>query len=220
MRQFLRDNGLSLALFALFTVSLAGQTLTGWRAYSEELNLHELPAIGLLAYLHSGHFISAVFENWESEFLQMGFYVWLTSFLYQKGSSESRKLDEHIPVDRDPRNSRHRANAPWPVRRGGLALSLYQYSLSWVFGLMVLGTFALHAMGGAREYSATQIEHGGHAVSAMQYLGTSQFWFESFQNWQSEFLSLAAMVVLSIFLRHRGSPESKAVDAPHGDTGA
>ena len=97
MRRFLRDNGLSVTLFMLFLVSLVGQALTGWRAHTEELRIHDLPAVGFAAYLTSGHFISAVFENWESEFLQMAAYVLLTIFLFQKGASESKKPDEHNP---------------------------------------------------------------------------------------------------------------------------
>ncbi len=97
MRQFLRDNGLSVALFSLFAISLVGQALTGWRAQAEELRLHELPAIGFTDYLASGHFISAVFENWESEFLQMAAYVLLTIFLFQKGASESQEAGRGEP---------------------------------------------------------------------------------------------------------------------------
>jgi hypothetical protein len=112
-----------------------------------------------------------------------------------------------------------RKNAPWPVRRGGWVLKLYEYSLSLAFLLLFLLCFWLHAVGGARAYSEEQLAHGGKAAGLVEYLGTAQFWFESFQNWQSEFLSLTAMVVLSVYLRHRGSPESKPVDAPHGETG-
>ncbi|WP_114943201.1 DUF6766 family protein [Microvirga calopogonii] len=147
MRRFLRDNGLSLTLFALFLVSFIGQALTGWTAHAEELRLHELPEIGFLAYLTSGHFISATFENWESEFLQMATYVLLMVFLFQKGSPESRKPDEDNPEDEPPHKRRGEPDAPGPVHRGGLLL------------------------------------------------------------------------VLGIYLRERGSPESKPVAAPHAMTG-
>ena len=119
MRRFLRDNGLSVALFFLFAVSLVGQAVTGWRAHLEELSLHGLPKIGFLAYLASGHFISAVFENWESEFLQMAVYVLLTVFLVQKGSAESKKPDEPNPEEEAPESHRRDPDAPWPVHRGG-----------------------------------------------------------------------------------------------------
>src|SRR5215212_7591143 len=130
MRRFLRDNGLSVTLFALFVISLVGQALTGWRAHAEELRLHELPPIGFADYLATGHFISAVFENWESEFLQMAAYVLLTVFLIQKGSSESKKPGEANPEDEPPHRHRDDPDAPWPVHRGGLALKLYSHSLS------------------------------------------------------------------------------------------
>jgi hypothetical protein len=154
-------------------------------------------------------------ENWESEFLQMFAFIVLTACLYQKGSAESKKLDEPASVDRDPRKSRNKKDAPWPVRKGGLTLTLYEYSLSLAFLLLFLFSFTLHAVGGAREYNQDQREHGSsERVSTIEYMGTSQFWFESFQNWQSEFMSVGAMVIFSIFLRQRGSPESKPVDSP------
>jgi hypothetical protein len=216
---FFHNNGLSLTITAMFLVFMGAQILTGHAQWNEERQERGEPARPLAPYLRSGHFLEATAENWESEFLQMAFYVWLTSFLFQKGSSESKKLDEPMPVDRDPRLSKNRKNAPWPVRRGGLALWIYQYSLSYAFALLFLGSIALHAVGGARAESAERIARGDDPVSFLQYVGGSRFWFESFQNWQSEFLSLSAMVVLSIFLRHRGSPESKPVDAPHDETG-
>jgi hypothetical protein len=150
----------------------------------------------------------------------MGMYVLLTAYLYQKGSPESKKLNEKEAVDVPPSKSRRkRKDSPWPVRRGGFILKLYENSLCLALLLLFLLSFALHAAGGAKEYSQDQMEHGGQAVSMIQYLGTSRFWFESFQNWQSEFLSVGVLVVLSIFLRQKGSPESKPVDAPHSKTG-
>jgi hypothetical protein len=158
-------------------------------------------------------------ENWESEFLQMAAYVILTVFLYQKGSSESKKLAEEEPVDRDPRKSRKKKDAPWPVRQGGFILTLYENSLFLAFVLLFLLSLWLHAVGGLRVYNEEQAQHGGQLISsALQYVGTSRFWFESFQNWQSEFLAMFTMIVLSIWLRQKGSPESKPVDAPHGQT--
>ena len=141
MRQFLRDNGLSVTLFALFLVSLIGQALTGWRAHAEELRVHELPAVGFLPYLTSGHFISAVFGNWESEFLQMAMYVLLTIFLFQKGASESKKPDEDNPEDETPSSHRNDPDAPWPVHRGGLLLKLYSHSLSIALVTLFLASF-------------------------------------------------------------------------------
>ncbi len=219
MPRFIRDNSLSLVLAVLFLGTLVGQSLTGWRSYNQDQQDHNQPEVGLGAYLTSGHFVEATFENWESEFLQAAVYVSLTAFLFQRGSSESKDPDEEEPVDADPRQSRDDPNAPWPVRRGGLWLSLYKHSMFTVFVLFFVLSFVLHAIGGAEEYSSEQLEHGGQAVSALAYMSTSRFWFESFQNWQSEFLALLSIVVLSIFLREHGSPESKPVAAPHTKTG-
>jgi uncharacterized protein DUF6766 len=220
VRAVLRNNGLSLVTFGLFVLFLAGQTLTGHRHFNDEQREHGGSPVTLLQYLHTGHYLEATAENWESEFLQMAMYVVLTAMLFQQGSSESKKIGEREAVDRDPRLSRNKRDAPWPVHHGGWILKVYENSLSLAFLLLFLISFGLHAVGGAVEYNADQLQHGGDSVSVLGYLATSQFWFESLQNWQSEFLSLVAMVVLSIFLRQRGSPESKPVDAPHSQTGS
>ena len=219
MRRTLRENGLSITLFALFFFSLVGQSVTGHHEYNQDQQEHGQPSVGYVEYLKSGHFIEAVFENWESEFLQMAAYVVLTIFLYQKGSSESKKIDTIEDVDVDPRRFQQQKDAPWPVRRGGLILKLYENSLGIALFLLFLLSFALHAIGGVEEYNQDQAEHGAAPISLIQYLGSSRFWFESFQNWQSEFLSIGVMVVLSIFLRQKGSPESKPVASPHSETG-
>jgi hypothetical protein len=164
-------------------------------------------------------FLEATMENWESEFLQMFAYVLLTAFLYQKGSAESKDPEKLEAVDRDPRQSRNDKNGPWPVRKGGIVLKVYENSLSIALFLLFLISFVLHAVGGAKEYSQQQTVHGEEAVTVVQYLGTAQFWFESLQNWQSEFFSIGILVLLSIFLRQKGSPESKPVDSPHSMTG-
>jgi hypothetical protein len=213
-----RNHGLSMVLAALFLGSMMGQTLTGWRVFNEEQRQHAEPTIGLGGYLQTGHFGEATFENWESEFLQMAFYIVLTARLYQRGSSESKRPGVTEDVDRDPRVSAHKAGAPWPVRRGGWMLTVYEHSLSLTFGLMFLVSFTLHGMRGLVEHNAQQLAHGQPADVLATYMTGAQFWFESFQNWQSEFLSLVAMVTLSIILRERGSPESKPVDAPVWET--
>ncbi len=215
-----RENCLSIALFAVFVLTLVGQSIAGQREYLEQQQEHGQPRIGYADYLSTGHFIEAVFENWESEFLQMAAFVLFTIFLRQKGSAESKKLEEEEKVDADPKKTRRKKNAPWPVRQGGLALTLYENSLSIALFLLFLLSFALHAIGGASEYNEEQQVHGGHALTVVEYVSTSRFWFESFQNWQSEFMSVGALVVLSIFLRQKGSPQSKPVDSPHGETGS
>ncbi|MHB0949565.1 MAG: DUF6766 family protein [Gemmatimonadaceae bacterium] len=219
MSRALRHNALSIAAFGLFVLSFAGQLATGWRAHSADEREHGRPAPTFVEYLGSGHLVEATFENWESEFLQMGLFVVLTTMLRQKGSSESKGFGGPEEVDEDPRAHRHDPGAPWPVRRGGLVLAVYERSLSGALFLLFAISFALHAAGGAREYSSEQLAHGGRAVTAWQFLATSQFWFESFQNWQSEFLSVGMLIVLTIWLRDRGSPQSKPVAAPHAQTG-
>jgi hypothetical protein len=207
-------------MFILFLLSVVGQSIMGFHEYNDDQKEHGQSSIGFVEYLGSGHFVEAIFENWESEFLQMGTYVLLTAFLYQKGSPESKKLDEKESVDKDPsKPGRRRKDAPWPVRRGGFVLKIYQNSLSLALFLLFLISFVLHAAGGARLYSHEQMLHGSPPASTLQYLGTTRFWFESLQNWQSEFLSVFTLVILSIFLRQKGSPESKPVDNPDSKTG-
>ena len=222
MRKLWRNNGLSIVLFAMFAFTMIGQALAGHRVHNEEQREHHQPEVGLGEYLRSGHFWEATGENWESEFLQMAMYIVLTVFLFQKGSSESKdpnKAPGEDPVDADPRLSRHNPDAPGPVKAGGWRLWLYSNSLAITFLLLFLASFLIHAVGGLREHNEDQRVHGSPEMTLLGYLGSSRFWFESFQNWQSEFLSLVAMVVLSIFLRQWGSPESKPVAAPHSQTG-
>ena len=218
MKRIWRDNGLSIALFALFICFWVGQALTGWRDEVEELQAHGESPPTLVQYLGSGSFAEATTENWESEFLQMFAYVLFTAFLYQRGSAESKSPDEAAEVDRDPRDS-SRADAPAPVKAGGWRLRLYENSLSLAFFALFIVSFVLHALGGAAAYNEEQRLHAAPTVTVLEFLSHARFWFESFQNWQSEFLAIWAMVVLSIFLRQRGSPESKPVDSPHSQTG-
>jgi len=216
MRDIWRNNGLSIALLVMFLVFLVGQVLTGQIEYNGEQVERGQEPVAMGAYLRSGHFREATAENWESEFLQLLVYVLLTVALIQRGSSESKDPDKRERPDPAPDAS---AAAPASVRRGGWVLNLYANSLSLAFLLLFLLSFVVHAVGGAADYNQEQLAKGAAPVSVPGYLHTSRFWFESFQNWQSEFLALFAMVVLSIFLRQRGSPESKRVDAPHRATG-
>ncbi|MGP4030808.1 DUF6766 family protein [Pseudarthrobacter sp. 1C304] len=218
--EWVKDHGLLLANIALFLVFFGGMVVSGAAEYSEDQLAHGEPGVTLLGYLGTGAFLEATFENWESEFLQMGMYVILTVFLFQKGSSESKPVGREAPQDEDPRDAEVKAATPWPVRRGGWVLKLYEHSLSVMFLLLFLASFALHAVGGAEEYSSEQQSHGQPPVTVLEYLATSRFWFESFQNWQSEFLAVAVIVGASVYLRERGSPESKPVAEPHYETGA
>jgi hypothetical protein len=219
MKQVFHKNGLSIVLFGLFLLCQVGLSMVGQQQYNQEQAHHGQPRLGYFEYLVSASFMEATMENWESEFLQMFAYVILTTFLYQQGSAESRKLDEPEPVDRDPRLADQTHETPWPVRKGGLILTLYENSLSLGLFLLFALSFALHAVAGAREHTLQELAHGGQTVMVVQYLSTAQFWFESLQNWQSEFFSIGMMVVLSIVLRQRRSPESKPVDSPHRKTG-
>lgn len=221
MKKFLRENGLSLILAVLTLLTLVGNVLTGWHTHNDERLEYNQPPMPFGEYLTSGHCIESVFENWESEFLQMALYVLFTVFLYQKGSSESKDPDSpgQEEVDREP--SAKRPGAPWAVRKGGWILKVYENSLSLAFFILFFGSFLLHAAGGTRQHNAEEALKGSpERLSMLQFMGTSEFWFQSLQNWQSEFLSVLSIVVLSIFLRQKGSPESKPVDAPHDETGA
>lgn len=216
MKRFFHNKGLSLVLGLFFSTLLAGQFFVGHQHYNNEQREHCQPTVTAYEYVMGNHFLEATMENWESEFLQMFFFIILTVFLYQKGSAESKDPDKKEEVARDPRKSRNKKDAPWPVRKGGWILTLYEHSLSLAFLLLFLGTFFLHAVGGAGEYNDDQREHGrSERVTTLEYMATSQFWFESLQNWQSEFLAVGSMVVLTIFLREKGSKESKPVDTPH-----
>lgn len=209
-----KRNGLSLVLLVLTLLFITGQALAGLQVHNQELVQHGRAPLDLWHYLGSGHFVSATFENWESEFLQMGMYVLLTVSLRQRGSAESRPLDpaqEHERIDPGP--------APWPVRRGGLWKRLYGHSLAIAFGALFLLSFGLHAAGSWRAGQLEQQLQGLPPPGFLEHLCSSTFWFESMQNWQSEFLAVLSLVVLTIFLRQKGSPQSKPVQAPHAQTG-
>jgi hypothetical protein len=215
----IRNNGLSIVLLSLFIFSFGGQAIAGWRTHNNDQMEHGQSPITFGAYLGTGHFWEATGENWESEFLQMAMFVLLTTVLYQKGSAESKRPGAIEDVDLDPRRFQDEPDVPAVVRRGGAALKWYEHSLGLAFTSLFLISFAMHAIGGLAEFNAEQQAHGQHAVTLAAYVGSSAFWFESFQNWQSEFLSLAAMVLGTVWLRQRGSPESKPVHAAHGETG-
>lgn len=220
MGKWAKEHGLLLANIALFVLFFGGMILSGAAAYSEEQQAHGEPAVTVLQFLATGDFLEATFENWESEFLQMGMYVVLTIFLFQKGSSESKPMGKDAPQDEDPRHAAIKKATPWPVKRGGFALKFYEHSLSILFFALFLASIAMHAIGGTEAYNEEQQSHGEPTVGILQYIGTSRFWFESFQNWQSEFLAVAVLVGASVYLREKGSPESKPVAEPHYETGA
>jgi hypothetical protein len=217
MKTFLRNNGLSICFILLFIGALAGQVVLGFKEHNKELIEEGAQIINFPAYLTSGHFIESTFENWESEFLQMGLFVFLTIFLKQKGSSESKKIDEPEEVDREP--DPNRKDAPWPVKKGGFILQLYKHSLTIILLLLFVISLVLHFFGSLKDENEKLLLEGKPLETVSSYLGNSRFWFESFQNWQSEFLSVFAIIMLSIYFRQIGSSQSKPVDAPHMETG-
>jgi hypothetical protein len=205
---------------ALFLLFLVGMLLAGHAENNAFLVDHGRQVTTLWQYAVSPDFGQAVFENWESEFLQMGMYVVLTAYLVQKGSAESRPPDETIQADEDPALHQADADAPWPVRHGSaLILLLYKNSLAICFTLLFVMSMWLHAVSGAVKYSEEQLAHGGRPATTLEFLGTPDFWFESLQNWQSEFLAVATIVAASIWFRQQRSPQSKPVHAPHSKTG-
>jgi hypothetical protein len=217
--QWIRDRGLTLLLMAMFLLFLVGQVVSGFAEYNVEQRLHGQPAVSMNGYLATGHPWEALFENWESEFLQMAVFVLLTTILIQKGSPESRRPGVKELVDTDPRDFADDPDAPWAVRRGGWILRLYEHSLGLAFILLFLISWVGHALGGFAEYAEDQVAHQQPPPGLTDYLTSARFWFESFQNWQSEFLAIASMVWLAVYLRQRWSPESKPVHAPHAETG-
>lgn len=217
MKTFLRNNGLSLTFFFLFIASIIGQVEFGYAEHNKEITEDGGATLNVSEYLTSGHFVQSTFENWESEFLQMALFVWFTIFLMEKGSSESKKFDGTDEVDREP--DPDRKGASWPVRKGGWVLAIYKQSLTIALLLLFAVSFVLHFYGSLADENKLNSMKGEPPESAGEYLAGSRFWFESFQNWQSEFLSVFAIITLSIYLRQKGSSQSKPVDAPHSETG-
>lgn len=219
MQKFFINNGLSIALFGFFFVFLIALSITGWAHNNEELTTHSQATLTFGQYLLDGSFGEAVFENWESEFLQMGALVVLTIWLHQKGSSDSKKIRGKEAVDTSSRFSIIRASS-WRTRKKAIGETLYANSLSIaLFGLFLI-SFILHAVTGVAAYNEEAAWYGEPAVSTWQYMTSSTFWFESFQNWQSEFLAVGVLILLSVFLRQRKSPESKPVGESNSQTGS
>jgi hypothetical protein len=215
---WIRNSKLGLVCLALFLLFWGAQALTGWQDHNADQSTHHEAEISFGEYLTTGHFWEASTENWESEFLQMGAFVLLTIFFVQKGSPESKKPGGD-DVDEDPLEHADDPDAPGPVKHGGLRLLLYENSLLIAFFGLFLASIVLHALSGTAEYNSEAKSHGEGPISTLQFARTAAFWFQSFQNWQSEFLAVAAIVLFTIVLRQRGSSESKPVAAPHSETG-
>ncbi|MEI4483355.1 MULTISPECIES: DUF6766 family protein [unclassified Phyllobacterium] len=216
MKKMLKNNGLTIVLTLAFLGSLLGMWISGWYQENAELISHGLPPLTLLGYTMDESFLSALFENWESEWLQMSFYVMLTALLFQKGSAESRDPDEASTAE-DKLTAK---SYPVWLRRSAMGRWIYRYSLGLALAILFLASFVGHLIASSASYNSQATMHHEATRSVIEHFASSQFWFESFQNWQSEFFSTAMLVVLSIFLRFKGSPESKPVSARDSETGA
>jgi hypothetical protein len=220
MRSFLRENGLSLFFATIFLGSLVAQSIAGQHAVSAEQQEHGSGAVSWWEYVTSSDFWGAVMENWQSEFLQFTVFIAATVWLVQKGSNESKKLDDiGLETDEQQKVGAHATKrSPGPARSNGLARRLYENSLLLAMGLIFLATWLAQSLNDWRMFNEEQREHDESPVSWGRYLLDPDFWEKTLQNWQSEFLAVGVMVVFTIYLRQRGSPESKPVGAPHDET--
>jgi hypothetical protein len=221
MRRFVKENSLSLFFLAIFLAALVGQAIAGHQLYNEEQLDHNGESVPLTRYVVSSHFGNAVMENWQSEYLQFLLFVLATVWFVQRGSPESK------PVDKAGTESDRRQqiggwagpDAPRWARARGIRSAIYANSLLIVMALIFLGSWFAQSVTGWTEFNAEQTDHGENAVSWLSYIGSPTFWEATLQNWQSEFLAVGSFAVLAIYLRQRGSPESKPVGAPHEATG-
>jgi hypothetical protein len=221
VRRFIKQNGLSLVFLGLFVGALVFQAIAGHAAFNEEQERHGDPPISLGRYLTSSAYGVAVMENWQSEYLQFTLFVLLTVWLLQRGSPESKELGkEGRGSDENQLVGEHvHDNSPRWAKAGGLRRRIYENSLLLVMGSIWLGTWFAQSITGVTEYNSEQIDHHEATVSWLHYLGSADFWEKTLQNWQSEFLAVGSMAILAVYLRQRGSPESKPVGAPHHATG-
>jgi hypothetical protein len=221
-RGFLRDNSLSLVFGALFLVTLVGQALAGLADYNADQVARGLPTVSLGEFVTSSTFGVDVMENWQSEYLQFFLFIYLTVWLIQLGSTESKPVgEEGKESDEEQKVGRYadRHSPAW-AKVGGWRTALYSRSLGTLMGSLFLLTWAASSVAGWAAYNSEQLADRQDPVSWLGYLGEADFWNRSFQNWQSEFLAVGSMAVFSVYLRHRGSPESKAVGEPHATTGS
>ena len=221
MRTVLRENGLTLAFLALFVVSLVGQALSGVAFYNREQLAADLEPVTLLQYLTSSSFAVDVTENWQSEYLQFLLFIWLTVWLVQRGSPESKELEKEGRESDEEQQVVEFADDESPAwaRVRGPRLWLLSHSLVLVMGSLFVLSWLAQSVTGVSAYNEEQLRDLQDPVTWAEYLALPEFWNRTLQNWQSEFLAVASMVVLSIYLRERGSPESKPVGAGHDDTG-
>jgi hypothetical protein len=221
MRRFLREHSLSLFFLFIFLAALVGQAIAGHNLHNEEAAAHAGEEISFWRYVTGSDFGNAVMENWQSEYLQFTLFLLLTVWLLQRGSPESKELDQGgIESEREQDIGRYAdRDSPQWARVGGWRTALYSNSLLIVMTVIFLGSWFAQSVTGWTDFNAEQVDHGDPKVSWLSYIGSSTFWESTLQNWQSEFLAVGSFVVLAIYLRQRGSPESKPVGAPHDATG-
>ncbi|HST68924.1 MAG TPA: DUF6766 family protein [Solirubrobacterales bacterium] len=221
-REFLKENSLSLFFLAIFLAALIGQAIAGHNLYNEEALAHEEGTISFWRYLTSSSFGNAVMENWQSEYLQFALFAMATVWLLQKGSPESKELDKAgTESDKEQKIGRWaEEDSPRWAKLRGIRTAIYSNSLIIAMSLVFLGSWFAQSVTGWTEFNSEQADHGEPRLSWLAYLGSSQFWEATLQNWQSEFLAVGSFAILVVYLRQRGSPESKPVGAPvHDATG-
>ena len=220
MRDRIRDNGLSLFFLAIFVLALVGQSIAGYQMNNEELLDHGRPPIDFWSFVWSSDFLVDVAENWQSEFLQFFLFIAATIWFIQRGSPESKKPGDEGPgSDADQLVGRHaRPDSPLWARIGGWRSALYGNSLLIVMGTVFLLSWLAQSLGGLVVMNEENAMHAAAALTWLEYIGSADFWNRTLQNWQSEFLAVGTMVAFSIYLRQRGSSESKPVGAPHHES--
>jgi hypothetical protein len=213
----LKNNGLSIGFGVIFLAALVGQAIAGHTDFNHSQTLHHGSPIGMWHYVTSAIFWADVMENWQSEYLQFTLYIFATVYLLQKGSNESKELSKAgRESDEDQMLGEHtRPNSPKWARLGGLRTTIYSNSLLFVMGAIWVLSWLAQSVTGRIVFNSEQLDHQASPVSWATYLTTSDFWSRTLQNWQSEFLAVGSMAILTVYLRQRGSPESKPVGAPH-----
>jgi hypothetical protein len=221
MRLWVRNSSLSIFFFALFVAATIGQSIAGQKVFNEEALSHRGETISYWSYLVSSHFAEAMAENWQSEYLQFTLFIIATVWLIQRGSNESKPPENAgQESDRQQLVAEHACrNSPRWAKLGGWRTRLYSNSLLLVMLLIFFASWLAQSIAGRNEYNEEQRDHGESTVSWVGYLLHADFWEKTLQNWQSEFLAVGTMAVFTIYLRQRGSPESKPVGAPHDQTG-
>lgn len=221
MRRFVRECSLSLFFGGLFLLALVGQAVAGWKQHNAEQFAEGHARLGLVDYLVSPSFAVAVAENWQSEYLQFLLFIFVTVWFFQKGSPESKELDRPgRESDKDQKVGEHAlSDSPAWARAGGWRLRIFSSSLVLVMGLIFVASWLVQSVAGWADFNEARLQQLQDPISWGSYLLNADFWERTLQNWQSEFLAVGSMVVLSIYLRERGSPESKPVGQPHASTG-